>query len=141
MHSGGLHLQGRQFLHRFIRQDAVLHAQHLAQLHRRTFQRPQFLPHAPGCLPLETRPPFRQRLFAQQKILGLVSQIAAHEADAEFAEPETAGQRAVPAFGAHHSQPPCFRKCPPSFRHRSSRASVCSLPRERSRSQCVVIAR
>src|SRR5205823_10840562 len=49
MHTWRFHLQGRQLSENFIGKNSRLQAQHLAELHGRTSQRPHLVGHSSGC--------------------------------------------------------------------------------------------
>ena len=108
MHSRRLHLQSRQFLQRFLRQNPGLHAQQLSQLHRRPLQHSQFSRTRREACCWKRDLPLRPLAFSQQEVLGLIPHVAAHQTEAEFSEPKTSRHRAALFAVVHQSQPPFF---------------------------------
>ena len=91
VHAGRVHLQGGQFAQRFLRENAALHAQKLAQFHGRALERTQFAAHLFGGVLLKMRPSLRLSRLAQQKILRLVTEVTSDESKSKFphAKPTT----------------------------------------------------
>src|SRR6266850_7097568 len=141
MHGGGVHLKSGQFFDGVLGERVSLKTEDLANLHRSAFERLQFLTDSSGSILLKAVLAFGPLIFAKQKILRLVSEVTAGERQTQFSETEAASQRAGLNDFLYQSQPPFFRRCVASLRQRSSKASVCSLPGERSCSQYVTIAR